>query len=115
MIGPAKHDAEDDQDAGDDEQRVDDQVAEPPGALAAPRGQRRRERRDERGRHRAFGEQVAQQVGHAERDVEGVHLRARSPAPKIAASTVSRATPSTRLAIVAMLMRPADRAIRELI
>ncbi len=37
------------------------------------------------------------------------------PAPKIAASTVSRATPRTRLAIVAMLMRPAERASRELI
>ena len=36
-------------------------------------------------------------------------------APKIAANTVSRATPRTRLAIVAILIRPADRAIRELI
>ena len=32
-----------------------------------------RERRHERGAHRAFGKQVAQQVGDAERDDEGVH------------------------------------------
>ena len=36
-------------------------------------------------------------------------------APKKYARTVSRTTPSTRLAIVARLMRPADRARRELI
>ena len=35
-------------------------------------------------------------------------------APNLAASTVSRATPSTRLAIVATLMSPAERASLEL-
>ena len=53
------------------------------------------------------------QVGDAERDVERVHLRCRRR--RYAASTASRTSPSTRLAIVAMPMSPADRARRELI
>ena len=74
VIGPAKMMPRTTSDAGDDEQRVDDEIAEAPGALAALRGQRGRERRHERGRHRPFGEQIPQQVRHAERDVEGVHF-----------------------------------------
>ena len=37
-----------------------------------------RERRHERGAHRAFGEEVAHQVGNAEGDEVGVHLVARA-------------------------------------
>ena len=39
---------------------------------------RRGERRHERGAHRAFGEQIADEVGNAERDDEGVHVVARA-------------------------------------
>ncbi len=69
-----EEDAEDDEDASDHEQGVDDEIAEPPGALAALRGQGGRERRHERSRHRPFGEQIPQKIRHPECDVERVHF-----------------------------------------
>ncbi len=71
-------DAEHHEDAGDDDERVDDVVAQPPGGLLAVGRQLPRERRHERGAHRAFGEQIAHEVGNAERDVVGVHRVARA-------------------------------------
>jgi hypothetical protein len=37
-----------------------------------------REGRYERGAHRSFGEQIADEIGNAERDREGVHVVARA-------------------------------------
>ena len=93
---------------------VDDEVAQPPRRVASPAVQRPRKRRNKRRRHRAFGEQIADQVGDAEGDVVSVH-RWVADAPNRLARTISRTTPRSRLAIVAMPMRPADRARRELI
>ncbi len=60
------------------EERVDDEVAETPCRLAAAYGEVAGERRDERRAHRAFGEEISQEVGNAERHVEGVHVVARA-------------------------------------
>ena len=62
----------------DQRERVEHEVAETPGGGAAAGGQRAGERRDECGADRAFGEQVAEQVGDAERHVVGVHGVARA-------------------------------------
>jgi hypothetical protein len=60
--------------AGDDQQRVEHVVAEPPRGLLALQRQHARERRHEGGAHRAFGEQIAHQIGKAEGDDERVHV-----------------------------------------
>ena len=49
-------------DAGDEEQRVQDVVAEPPRVALAAQRQVPRERRHERRAHRAFGEQIADEI-----------------------------------------------------
>ena len=57
-----------------DQQRVQHVVAEPPRRWLAVQRQVAREGRDEGRAHRAFGEEIADQIGNAERDVERVHL-----------------------------------------
>ena len=71
--GAREDDAQDDEHAGDDEQRVDDVVAETPGGVAFPGRELAREDRDEGRAHGAFREQIADQIRDAERDVERVH------------------------------------------
>ena len=72
-----EHDPEHDDHAGHDEERVDDQVAQAPGGVAAARLQRPRERRNEGRRHGAFREEIADEIGNAEGDVERIHRRRR--------------------------------------
>ena len=55
------------------DERRHDRVAEPPGAFAALEGQGAAEGGYERGAHGPLGEEVAHQIGHAERHQEGVH------------------------------------------
>ena len=61
-----------DDDAGDDEQRVDDRAGQPPRTLAALQRQLPCEGRHKRRAHGAFGEQVADEVGNAAGDAERV-------------------------------------------
>ena len=68
-----EQDARDDDRAGNQEKHGDDIRREPPRGGSVARRERARERRHERGAERAFGEQIAQDVGEAERDAEGVH------------------------------------------
>ena len=69
-----EHDAEHDQRSGDEEQRVEDVVPEPPRVMFAVQREMTREGRHERGAHRAFGEQIAHQIRNPERDDERVHV-----------------------------------------
>ena len=62
-----------DQERSHDEQGIDDAVAQTPCGGAAFAREVPGERRDERGAHRAFREEIAHQVRDAERDVEGVN------------------------------------------
>ena len=58
----------------DEQQRVEHVVAEPPRVGLAVQRQVTGEGRHERGAHRAFGEEIAHEVGNPERDDERVHL-----------------------------------------
>ena len=80
VIGPGKDDPEDHQAAGNDEQRVDHEVAEMPRRVAPFARERTGERGDEGSRHRAFGKEIAQQVRDSEGDVERVHFDATAGA-----------------------------------
>ena len=72
-----KQDSDHGDEAGHEAERIDDEAAEPPRVIEPLLGQRARERWHERSRHGTFGKQIAQQIGNSERDVEGVHRRAR--------------------------------------
>src|SRR6185295_11908363 len=58
------------------EERIDNEISQSPGRFGAARRERAREGWNEGRGHCALGEQVAYQIGYAERDVEGVHLDA---------------------------------------
>ena len=68
-----EHDSEDDEEAGDDDQAVDDVVGEAPRGLLARGREMPRERRHEGAAHGALGKQVAHEVGNAIGDVVRVH------------------------------------------
>jgi hypothetical protein len=68
-----KHDPEQHENAGDDDQGADHIGGHAPCGVLAARRQVVRERRHERRAHRPFSKQVAEQIGNAEGDVVGVH------------------------------------------
>ena len=72
--GRGEDDAGGDERGGDDEQRVEQVVAQTPRVVFAVEREPARERRHERGAHGAFREQVANEVRDAERHDEGVHV-----------------------------------------
>ena len=65
-------DAEDDDDAGDDDERVDDGAGKPPRPLAALERQQPCECRHKGRAHRAFREQVPDEIGNAAGDAKRV-------------------------------------------
>ena len=58
--------------------RIDDVGSEAPGVRLIRRRQGARKRRHERRAHRAFSEQVTQDVWNTERDAEGIHRVGRT-------------------------------------
>ena len=65
---PGKRDPQDPEDDGDRDQRVDDQVSEPPRGRPAVGLDDACKRRHEGRAHRSFGEEIAKQVGNSEGD-----------------------------------------------
>ncbi len=65
---------EHDEPAGNEEQRVQDVVPKPPCIVFPPQREVPREGRNECRAHCAFGEQIADQIRHAEGDEERVHF-----------------------------------------
>ncbi|MGC4085715.1 MAG: hypothetical protein QM736_27215 [Vicinamibacterales bacterium] len=73
-----EHVAENDDDAGHDEERVDDVVAEAPRVLFPVQREVARERRHECRAHCSFSEEIPYEIGDAEGDVERIHRVARA-------------------------------------
>ena len=82
-----------------------------PRGLLSLRGQQSGEGRHESCRHRALGEQVPSRFGTRKATLNASIC---ALAPNTAARTISRTTPSRRLAIVAAPISPADFASLEL-
>ena len=100
-------DAERDECAGDDDERVDDVIAEPPRRLFA----RRREVLVNVGTNAAL---IAPSANRSRSRLgmrnATLYASMAAPAPKNEATTCSRTTPRMRLVIVAMPAEAADRA-----
>ena len=71
---PREDYAADDERQRDDQHRVEHVVAKAPGGRFTVNGQLTREDWHERGAHRAFRKQIADEIGNPERDEERVHL-----------------------------------------
>jgi hypothetical protein len=71
-------DTQEHQDTSDHDERVHQMVAQPPGGRLARTCQVIGEGRYEGSAHRTLGEQIPEQIGYANRDVVGVHGRARA-------------------------------------